>query len=343
MSSSVTDTDAATEPVRTHHRWRFLDVLRGFAILGILLVNAMDITDLGMGRILPDAGGLPPDPVRDVLYLTVQTRFVVIFVFLFGISLQIVLDSARARARHAWLVMVRRLVAVALIGQLLMLVYPGNVLVEYGVLGLVMLPAVALLPRWATLAGGVALTIGTYAVFGGGIASVPGLILLGAGAAAYGLPRVLDSAGKPVAVVFTLAAVLTVPALLWQLTTPGDPRFSTPGGVAGLVMAVLYTTGLALLWRTPARRILAAVFEPLGRMALTNYIGGAVAMAVAAIVVDFEHMTGGALLLLLSLAVIAVQSVLSRLWLSRFVYGPFEWVWRVVTWWRPVAFRRNRR
>lgn len=343
MSATTITTDPLTS---TGQRWRFLDSLRGFAVLGILLVNAIDITDLGMARVL-EGGDPVPDPVLDALYLTVQTRFVPIFVFLFGISLWIVLDGARARTRRPGLVMVRRLAGLAIIGGLLMLAYPGNVLVEYGIVGLLMLPVVYLAPRWVTLGAGVGLTAVAYAMFGGGLPAVPGLILLGAGAAAFGLPRVLESSGRSasraVAIVFAVAAVLTVPALLWQLTTPGDPRFSTPGSTAGLVMAVLYTTGLALLWRTPARQAIAAVFEPLGRMALTNYVAAAIVMAVAARLVDFGHMTSAVPVIVLALVVIAAQSVLSRLWLDHFVYGPVEWVWRAATWLRLPAFRRSAR
>jgi uncharacterized membrane protein YeiB len=43
----------------------------------------------------------------------------------------------------------------------------------------------------------------------------------------------------------------------------------------------------------------------------------------------------------LSLAVIAAQSVLSRLWLKHLVYGPVEWLWRSVAWLRPAALRRS--
>ncbi|MFJ3404892.1 DUF418 domain-containing protein [Promicromonospora sp. NPDC090134] len=339
---SAPDTALTAPPLTgTRPRWRFLDSLRGFAVLGILLVNAVDITRLGMARVME--GGAPiQDPVLDALYLTVQTRFVPIFVFLFGISLWIVLDGARARAPRPWLVMVRRLVGLAIIGGLLMFVYPGNVLVEYGVAGLLMLPVVALTPRWVTLAGGAALTIVAYAVFGGGLPSVPGLILLGAGAAAYGLPRALESSGRTVAIVFAAAAVLTVPTLVWQLNASvGDPRFSTAGSVAGLVMAVLYSTGLALLWRTPARRAIAAFFEPLGRMALTSYVGAALVVALTAQVVDFGHMTSAAPVVVLALVLIVVQSVLSRIWLRHFVYGPVEWLWRTATWLRPASMRRR--
>ena len=332
---------AAPTPTSTRPRWRFIDSLRGFAVFGVLLVNAVDITRLGMARVM-EGGAIIDDPVLDALYLTVQTRFVPIFVFLFGMSLWIVLDGARARSARPALALVRRLVALSVIGGLLMIAYPGNVLIEYGVVGLLMLPVVAFAPRWATLAGGAALTIVAYAMFGGGLPSVPGLILLGAGATAYGLPKALESSGRAVGIVFAAAAVLTVPALVWQFSTPGgDPRFSTAGSVAGLVMAVLYTTGLALLWRTPARRVIAAVFEPLGRMALTNYVGAAIVVALAALVVDFGHMTSAAPVVIMAVVLIAVQSVLSRLWLRHFVYGPVEWLWRTATWLRPATMRRR--
>lgn len=324
----------------TRQRWQFLDSLRGFAVLGILLVNAVDITQVGMARLI-EGGDMLTDPVREALYLTVQTRFVPIFVVLFGMSLWLVLEGARARAARPALVLVRRLLALTAIGGLLMLAYPGNILLEYGVVGLLMLPVVLFAPRLVTLGAGIVLTVVSYALFGGGLASVPGLVLLGAGAAAFGLPRVLESAGRPVAVTFAVAAVLTGPALLWQQTTQGDPRFSTPGGIAGLVMAVLYVTGLALLWRTRARRVLAAAFEPLGRMALSNYVGAAVVMALVPLVADVGHLTSVGPVVALSLALIVAQSLLSRLWLTYFVYGPVEWLWRAATWLRPVAMRRD--
>lgn len=336
---STTTAPTAGPRVETRLRWRFIDSLRGFAVLGILLVNAIDIVGPGMARIL-GGGAVVPDPVQDALFLTVQTRFVPIFVFLFGMSLWMVLDGARARSPRPGLVLVRRLLGLAVIGGLLMLVYPGNVLVEYAVVGLLMLQVVYLAPRWVTLGSGVVLTGVAYAMFGGGLAATPGLILLGAGAAALGLPRVLETSGKAVAIVFALAAALTVPALMWQLTAPGDPRFTNAGGIAGLVMAVLYVTALALLWRTRARRGIAAVFEPLGRMALTNYVAAAIVMALAARLVDFGQMTSVTPVVVLALVVIAAQSLLSRLWLRYFVYGPVEWLWRSVTWLRPAALRR---
>ena len=77
---------------------------------------------------------------------------------------------------------------------------------------------------------------------------------------------------------FAASSAVAIP---WQATQIGDPRFSTPGGIAGGLMACLYVSLLALLWRTSARRVLSTVFEPLGRMALTCYVTATFVMAPA--------------------------------------------------------------
>ena len=45
-------------------------------------------------------------------------------------------------------------------------------------------------------------------------------------------------------------------------------------------------------------------------------------------------------LLAVAVLVLVVQSVVARLWLRGFRYGPLEWVWRCLTWWTLVDIRR---
>jgi uncharacterized protein len=104
-------------------------------------------------------------------------------------------------------------------------------------------------------------------------------------------------------------------------------------------MAVLYVAGLALLWGTPARRVIAGVFEPLGRMALTNYVSASAVTVLVAQVVDFTVLPTPLPAIALGLAITALQSVASRLWLTRFSYGPLEWLWRMATWRAVVPLR----
>lgn len=323
-------------------RVQFIDVLRGFALFGILFVNAIDLSWAGMGWAQLHDRALPHDPLRDLMDVTVQTRFVPVFTVLFGTSMVFVIDGARARAARPWLVVVRRFAALAVIGALLAVIYPGNVLYEYAAAALVVSWIVVFLPRWVVLTLGVVLTVGAYAATGGGLAATPGLMLLGAGMARYDVPRALGRAGLAVAIVFGLAIVVAVPLVCWQLAADvGDPRFSTLGGTAGGVTAVAYVTGLSLLWRTPLRRPLTTVFEPLGRMALTNYVSAAVAVVVVAQVFQFSMSTTIAPVLLTALVLIGVQSACSRWWLARFTYGPLEWVWRSATWLQVPQWRRS--
>lgn len=327
-------------PLSAPPRWGLIDSIRGFALAGILLVNSIDITEVSTR--LVSAGHLREvEPTRTILDLFVQTRFVPIFAFFFGMSFWFVLDSARRRSgsRRPWGVMLRRMLCLTAIGAALMLIYPGNILLEYGVIGLLLLPVIMLTPPVALVIIGALTTIGTYAFFGSGTPTLFGLIVLGAGSAALGLPRALENRGRAIAWSFVILLAMAVPALLWQTMEPGDPRF-TIGGAFGIIVAALYIAGFALLWRTPLRRALAAVFDPLGRMALSNYVGAAAIFFVLARVIDFPAMPSILPVVLTSFAVIALQSVLSRLWLRTHSYGPIEWLWRAGTWWKRPSHNR---
>ena len=39
--------------------------------------------------------------------------------------------------------------------------------------------------------------------------------------------------------------------------------------------------------------------------------------------------------------VFSMQLLVSYLWLSRFRYGPMEWLWRAITYWQLPAMRRE--
>ncbi|HEV7470196.1 MAG TPA: DUF418 domain-containing protein [Pseudonocardia sp.] len=314
-------------PPPTATRLRFLDALRGVAITGIVFVNIPDMTGLGS-----DLPGADLGVARTVLDLTVQTRFVPIFEFLFGVGMWFIVSGARERGVTPWVPMVLRLTALFGIGFLHSKVYPGEVLTLYATAGLLVLPIVVLAPRWLQLGLGSVAAVTVFLLAGSSAAEVPGIMLLGAAAAAYGAPALLDRGARAVGFVFLAAAALSVAAVWLQISAPGDPRFVAAGGRAGLVMAVAYVTGLSLLWTTRARTAIAAVFEPIGRMALTNYVTASLVVVPTGLLLGFAGSTDLVPALVLGACVIAVQSVVSRIWLHHFRYGPLEWVWRAMTW-----------
>ncbi|GAA4673227.1 DUF418 domain-containing protein [Frondihabitans cladoniiphilus] len=317
-------------------RYSLIDALRGFALFGILLVNARDLVQAGS-----DTGAvLGGDTTSTVLFFTVQTRFFVMFATLFGTSLFFVLSSARARHPRPWIPLVRRLVTLAVIGLALTFTFGNGILVEYALAGLIVLILVMKAPKRVVLIVGLVLTVGVYAAGQGGLAPL-GLILLGFAAASYGLPRLLEQPDRRVVIVFVAAAVLSVPALILQTTQPGDPRYTYVGAIPGVIMATAYASGFVLLWHTRARRLLALAFEAMGRLALTNFAAGYVLVWATTFVVDYGSMTDVLPVVFVAVGIIALQAVASRLWLVRFQYGPLEWVWRTATWWKPAPMLRG--
>lgn len=166
----------STTPIRFH----FLDALRGFAIAGILLVNTADIMHLGRHGPVLVHPVIPP--AANALYFLVATRFVPIFSFMFGMSMGFVIDSAVRHGEAGWKILLRRLGALVIIGLLNSILYPGEILLAYAIMGILALPVVLAVPRSWRLGLGLAATIGAYAVAGGGNLSLPGLLLLGSAA-----------------------------------------------------------------------------------------------------------------------------------------------------------------
>jgi uncharacterized protein len=116
------------------------------------------------------------------------------------------------------------------------------------------------------------------------------------------------------------------------------------GGLLGVVMqavgipllALGYAATIALLV-VDGRRFI-TVFAPVGRMALTNYLMHSIVCVTLSYGFGFGlwwH-TGASRAMGIAAAIIVVQILLSVLWLSRYRFGPIEWVWRRLTYGRPL-------
>jgi uncharacterized protein len=91
----------------------------------------------------------------------------------------------------------------------------------------------------------------------------------------------------------------------------------------------------------------ATLFSPLrhaGRMALTNYLGASVLGTLYFSGYGLGHylQVSRAGQVLFVAVVFTAQVAFSALWLSRFRYGPMEWLWRAVTYWTLPPMRRGR-
>ena len=335
-AASVSPADLRGRP-----RIAALDVIRGFALCGILLVNLPPIFGLGV-----DGGA------RDFYRFYadfVQNRFFPIFSFLFGIGFGLMWLTARDRSSRPRLALLRRFAFLGILGGLHQLLQPGEALLPYALAGIViLLPATWIADRWrngvTVVLGVILLAVGVAT--GGGMAVIPGLFLVGFAIGASGFLRsVLTHPGR-VAIAGVLALAATIVGFAGtDYTTRQINQWINAG--LGILMALTYIVAVLLLLRTPAEAVLKSIFAPLGRMALSNYVGATVILVTVRLATPdlarFDDRGGYLAGLVICTGIIIVQVIVSTLWLRRFGQGPLEKLWRLVTWGRSPERRHQRR
>ena len=106
-------------------------------------------------------------------------------------------------------------------------------------------------------------------------------------------------------------------------------------------MTLFYVASFALLFLRPRWRPRLLRFGPVGQMALSVYVG----QTVIGVLVFFGFglgllgRFGNSTTIPMGLAVFVVQMWVARAWLGRFRFGPLEWAWRSLTWWRLEPIR----
>lgn len=319
-----------------------LDVIRGFALCGIHVVNIYQQVVFAAMFDGQRALGLTEMPA--IVRYGFYERFLPIFTLLFGVGFALFLASAGNRTDRPRVVLARRLAVLAVFGVLHQLVHPGEVLLPYAVFGLlVLLPASFLRPWWSVGVGIVLLLVGGQTVAGFGV--MPGLLVLGYGLAGLGVADALGTHVKRWALAAAVLGVVTV--AYWASVAAGVqlPRLSfgatsLPSQLAGVITGLFYVCVVALLLHTALGRVLGRILAPMGRMALTNYLLATALILGLSPLLGIDHVSDWPAIVGLTVGIIVVEAVWSRLWLARFRFGPAEWLWRCATWWTVTPIRR---
>lgn len=128
-----------------------IDGLRGLAVMGILLMNvtAFALPSGAYFNPLGGGGGAPADLAAWAAgFVLVDGKMRALFSMLFGASTAIVVDRAYAQGRDGARVHFARMATLALFGLAhLVLVWTGDILLHYALLGVIALPCTALEPR----------------------------------------------------------------------------------------------------------------------------------------------------------------------------------------------------
>ena len=364
----------AAEPIRPGERILALDVLRGFAMFGVLLAYCL----WSLGTAPPETYG-PLDARLDaVASFLVDGKMYTILAFLFGVGFSIQLGRAGDDATAVRFYL-RRLAALAAIGLAhAFLLRNGDILLPYALTGFLLVP-LRRSPDWALfLVAGIALFVPPAlrtAFDAAGIAMpqrpdlanapylvenaawvrywwemIPftwpmNLVLFLFGFCA-GRRRLLTSlAGNARRLTAILAAGLVAGSAFYgllrlQLAQDGAAALLGPTGVYLSYqfhcwgLASAYAAALLLALRTESVRAALSGFAAVGRAALTNYLAQAGIIVPLCLTFGWFDRFTPATALLLALAVFGLQLAFSIWWLRRFQFGPAEWVWRVMTYGR---------
>lgn len=174
VTSAVQPANRAT---LVSERWVILDMLRGFALIGILIVNvgyfALPMAEASRVSGLAEAPRLE-QWLAGAVAVVCELKFVSLFSLLLGGG--VALQWQRSRNGHGFAARhVRRHLGLAVIGLLhAYLIWYGDILFLYGVLGLLLTLLVSWPPRWLTAIGIACLLLAAL-----GMTAAVGLQLLG--------------------------------------------------------------------------------------------------------------------------------------------------------------------
>ncbi|MDM5302594.1 DUF418 domain-containing protein [Bacillus subtilis] len=123
------------QPVSLRERVHFLDIVRGFALLGIIIVNYFLIVDSVKGFEMTS-----DDVLHNLVSWFAEGKFVTLFSFLFGVGFMIFMDRAAQKVDSPNKLFARRLSILLGFGILhITFVWVGDILAFYAVSGFLLL------------------------------------------------------------------------------------------------------------------------------------------------------------------------------------------------------------
>ena len=138
-----------TQTITPKKRINSIDALRGFALIGIMLLHCMERFDLTLAPVVESPFWQAIDTaVYDSLYFLFSGKSYAMFSLLFGLSFFMQMESQAAkgvdfRGRFLW-----RLALLFLFGYINGLVYMGEFFMVYAVLGVFLIPLYKVPTRW---------------------------------------------------------------------------------------------------------------------------------------------------------------------------------------------------
>jgi uncharacterized protein len=364
----ASDGAASPRPISPAERIDAIDMLRGIALLGVMAINVvMEFRVSIFDQFLAGkaAASAADHAIETILTFAVELKAFALFSLLFGAGLAIQFERLTSSGRRTML-LVRRLVVLLAFGLIhLCLIWNGDILTEYALAGLIVLPFLfgprwllvlaaltflgiylamqafppaGLFPSTATITQHVAVASRIYPtgdfldVLAFRLREIPLIIPLHA----FIFPRTIG--------LFLLGAyawrtgfLQNAPGCLLWIAVPciglGAALILSGADALGtILLAMGYGAGIIGIANLGSGKRLLGWAAPLGRMAFTNYLAQSLIFGwiFYGYGLGLFGRLGVASALAIGLAVYAAQVVVSAWWLRRYRYGPIEWLWRTL-------------
>ncbi|MGR3779228.1 DUF418 domain-containing protein [Bacillus paramycoides] len=320
--------------IEKNERIDVLDILRGFALLGIIFMNIPTLIQMGL-----------PLTIKDTVYayslnFFVEGKFFSIFSFLFGVGFYIFLSRAKLKTEHPYLLFTRRLLILALFGAIHMYFQPGEALFIYAVLGFGLMFCSKIPMIWNLVCATVLL--GTCLFLGAKVLMPLPFMMFGYAAAHYRIFSMVSQHLRQwwifTGVMFLLSVGLWV--IQYMHLPPLDYFVNNAAKTEGNIANYIFLTDMAH-WSIPivssfyvglvcllAQTKLLVPLKAYGRMALTNYILQTFLILGIGYVLNLKGHLSYLDSFFICVSIHVLLIIFSNIWLKYFRFGPLEWLWR---------------
>ncbi|WP_042470224.1 DUF418 domain-containing protein [Bacillus ndiopicus] len=332
--------------VTPKERIQSLDIIRGFALFGILFINIAAYQVIIEGGPMADYTGINKT-IDSLINVFVEKKFFSMFSFLFGVGFYIFASRAEARGDKPRWRFARRLLALLLIGIVHVFIFWGSILVFYAVIGFLLIPfykaSLRTIRNW--LLGLISIHLiatvlplivpatdsNLTSFFSNDLTLVFIMFLSGFYVSKAGWIQNVKEV-KQLKTLFIMLLPFAIGSMLWiWFASEGNNdqvmKIMTLGTVP-----ITYCYLIMLFWifsNTTAVKLCQPVAK-VGRMALTNYIaqsfiGLAIISAMGLEVVNSKDVV------IIAPTIFIIQIVFSVVYFKFFKMGPMEKLWRWMT------------
>jgi uncharacterized protein len=398
-------------PVSSANRIHYLDELRGFALLGILIMNIQNFSMILASSMNPVAQG-PSEGLNQLTYwythLFADMKMMSLFSMLFGAGMLLFIEKAKERRGKSIGLHHRRMLWLLVFGLIhAYFIWRGDILVVYAVAGVIIYWFKNASPTWLIITGvifflflaSIQLSLGVFwdvipeeqlvevieifqpeqetideevAAYSGSFLETHKRRVIDAwdmhqslfgfiwrvlanmlfGMALFKMGILKGEKSRKfyrnfMLLGFGIGFPLIAAGIVQNFANNWDTKFYFAYGFQfnyfGSIFVAFGYIGLIALWSksdflTDLKRRLAAV----GRMAFTNYIMQSIICTIIFYGFGFglfnqiERFPQQ----LIVLAIWVFQLAISPWWLKRYRFGPLEWLWRTLTYWKRQPLRR---